>query len=109
MARSFLPDTDIPTTVASIREIEHLVGVGQKRSASAVLTDIMRSDNERRHWELGVALGEFTDPAERNPLLEEAWARLPFEDPKQEVIAAVQKGHIRATPLTPPSPKYRSR
>ena len=80
MAREFLPATDIPTTVASVREIEHLVGIGQRRPVSGVLSEIMRPDDERRTWELGTALGAFDEPADRNPLLDSAWARLPFHD-----------------------------
>ena len=55
MAREFLPATDIPTMVASVREVEHLVGIGQRRSVSGVLSEIMRPDDERRTWELGTA------------------------------------------------------
>ena len=80
MAREFLPATDIPTMVASVREIEHLVGIGQRRPVSGVLSEIMRPDDERRTWELGTALGAFDEPADRNPLLDSAWARLPFHD-----------------------------
>jgi len=82
MAREFLPATDIPTMVASAREVEHLVAIGQRRSASGVLREILRPDDERRTWELGTALRSFGEPADRNPLLEDAWARLPFDDPE---------------------------
>jgi hypothetical protein len=78
MAREFLPATDIPTMVASVREVEHLVGIGQRRPISGVLSEIMRPDDERRTWELGTALAAFDEPADRNPLLDSAWARLPF-------------------------------
>lgn len=82
MARDFLPEADVPTMVASAREIEHLVGIGQRRSVSEVLQEIMRPDDERRTWELGNALSAFDEPADRNPLLDDAWNRLPFkEDP----------------------------
>jgi hypothetical protein len=81
MAREFLPATDVPTMVASAREIEHLVGIGQRRPVSALLSEIMRPDNERRTWELGTALGAYDEPADRNPLLDESWARLPFDEP----------------------------
>jgi hypothetical protein len=84
MAREFLPATDIPTMVASVREVEHLVGIGQRRSASGALSEIMRPDDERRMWELGTALGSLDEPADHNPLLDEAWARLPFDDPEHE-------------------------
>jgi hypothetical protein len=84
MAREFLPATDIPTMVASAREVEHLVGIGQRRPVSGVLSEIMRPDDERRTWELSTALGAFDEPADRNPLLDEAWARLPFDDPARQ-------------------------
>lgn len=84
MAREFLPTTDIPTMVASAREIENLVAIGQRRSASGVLKEIMRPDDERQAWELGTALGSFGEATDRNPLLDEAWAHLPFDDPEQE-------------------------
>jgi hypothetical protein len=84
MAREFLPATDVPTMVASVREVEHLVGIGQRRSVSGVLSEIMRPDDERGTWELGTALGSFDEPADRNPLLDDAWARLPFDDPERE-------------------------
>jgi hypothetical protein len=79
-AREFLPATEIPTMVASVREIEHLVGIGQRRRVSEILMEIMRPDDERRTWELGTALQAFDDRADRNPLLDEAWGRLPFDD-----------------------------
>jgi hypothetical protein len=84
MAREFLPKTDIPTMVASAGEVEHLVGIGQRRSAAEVLSEIMRSDDERRTWELGTALGAFGEPVDRNPLLDGAWARLPFDEPERQ-------------------------
>jgi hypothetical protein len=46
-----------------------------------VLREIMRTDDQRSTWELGTALGAFDEPADRNPLLDEAWARLPFDEP----------------------------
>lgn len=84
MARGFLPVTDVPVMVASTREVEHLVGIGQRRLVSGVLSEIMRPDNERRQWELGTALGAFDESADRNLLLDEAWARLPFDDPARQ-------------------------
>jgi hypothetical protein len=84
MAREFLPTTDIPTMVASAREVEHLVGIGQRRSVSGILSEIMRPDDERQTWELGTALGSFDEPTDRNPLLDEAWGRLPFDEPGGE-------------------------
>jgi hypothetical protein len=79
MARAFLPAPDIPTMVASAREVEQLVAIGQRLSASAVLSEIMRPGDERQTWELETALGAFEQPTDRNPLLDEAWGRLPFD------------------------------
>ncbi len=84
MAREFLPTTDISTMVASAREVEHLVAIGQRRPVSGVLREIMRPDDERRTWELGTALEAFDEPADRNPLLDEAWGRLPFDPPARQ-------------------------
>lgn len=79
MARGFLPTPDVPTMVASAREVEQLVAIGQRLSASAVLREIMRPGDQRQTWELETALGAFEKPTDRNPLLDEAWARLPFD------------------------------
>lgn len=87
-ARQFLPATDIPTMVASVREIEHLVGIGQRRSVSTILAEIMRPEDERRTWELSTALRAFDEPADRNPLLDEAWARLPFDELARRRVAS---------------------
>lgn len=78
LAREFLPKTDIPTTVASAREIEALVAVGQRRPASQILMEIMSEDNERRMWELGTALKQYGEHGDENPLLQQAWRRYPF-------------------------------
>jgi hypothetical protein len=80
LARGFLPAPDIPTMAASVQGIEQLVAIGQRRPASAVLTEIMHLDDERQTWELDTALQAFADPADRNPLLDKAWARLPFNE-----------------------------
>ncbi|GLY99853.1 hypothetical protein [Actinoplanes sp. NBRC 103695] len=81
--RDFLPSPGLPTIVASVRDIEHLVAVGQRRSVAAVLHEITRTGDERQTWELGVALNDFRDPADRNPLLTEVWERLPFSETQQ--------------------------
>jgi len=78
--RDFLPAPDLPTIVASVRDIEHLVAVGQRRPVPGVLNEIMSTGDERQTWELGVALNDFRDPADRNPLLMQAWDRLPFRE-----------------------------
>lgn len=67
MARPFLPPTEVPTVVASVREIELLIAIGQRRSASEILAEIMVAGDERQTWEMGVALDNFHDDADRNP------------------------------------------
>jgi hypothetical protein len=78
LARPFMPTTNLPIAVASISDIEHLVAIGQRRPASALLTEIMHNGDERQTWELGVALSSYYQAGDRNPLLEHAWNRLPF-------------------------------
>jgi hypothetical protein len=78
LGRAFLPTPALPTIVASVRDIEHLVGLGQRRPVPGVLAEIMRTGDERQTWELGTALNEFREPTDRNPLLMQAWKRLPF-------------------------------
>jgi hypothetical protein len=80
LAREFLPAPGIPTMAASVRGVEQVVAIGQRRRASAVLSEIMRPDDERQTWELDTALQAFAEPADRNPLLDQAWARLPFNE-----------------------------
>ncbi|WP_328463486.1 hypothetical protein OHA21_38060 [Actinoplanes sp. NBC_00393] len=78
--RDFLPTPALPTIVASVRDIEHLVAIGQRRSASDILTQIMSAGDERQAWDLGIALNDFRDPDDTNPLLMQAWNRLPFAE-----------------------------
>ncbi|CAI7978106.1 conserved hypothetical protein [Frankia sp. Hr75.2] len=75
--RSFLPETDVPTLVSPITDIENLVTVGQRTPASKILAAIL-SDDERRTWDLNVALGDLYVDGDQNPLLRDAWGRLPF-------------------------------
>jgi hypothetical protein len=85
LARSFLPATDVPTIVSSVRDIEYLVAVGQRRQVSGVLAEIVRDGDERQTWELGVALRDFYQHGDRNPLLQRAWERLPFGNETNKV------------------------
>lgn len=66
-----------PATIASVREIEHLIAVGQRVPAQNVLSRILEGE-ERRDWDFGVALNDLYGNSDRNPLLDEAWNRLPF-------------------------------
>ena len=77
-ARDFLPATDIPTVVADVRDIEMLIGIGQQRSVAQILREITDENDERKMWELGLALRSYQVASDRNPILEEAWQRLPF-------------------------------
>lgn len=88
LARSFLPATDIPTIVSAVRDIEYLVAVGQRRSVSGALAEIVREGDERQTWELGSALHDFIEPGDRNPLLQQAWERLPFGEDGAEPVSA---------------------
>jgi hypothetical protein len=85
LARSFLPATDVPTIVSSVRDIEYLVAVGQRRQVSGVLAEIERDGDERQTWELGVALRDFYQHGDRNPLLQRAWERLPLGNETKKV------------------------
>ncbi|XTZ18261.1 hypothetical protein ACQSSU_13260 [Micromonospora echinospora] len=76
--RAFLPAPALPTVVAPISDIEDLVAIGQRRSASEVLKQIMQTGEEHHTWELGLSLQSFGEPADRNPLLQQAFDRLPF-------------------------------
>jgi hypothetical protein len=78
LAREFLPKTEIPIMVASVREIEALVSIGQRRSASQILTEIMAAGDERQKWELETALRPYSEYGDANPLLHQAWRRYPF-------------------------------
>jgi hypothetical protein len=80
--RRFLPDLNIPTFVLSIRELEHLVAIAQRTALPPILLDLS-GDSERRTWNVANAVQD-VDPDARNPLLDEAWKRLPFgEEPNR--------------------------
>ncbi|RQX05715.1 hypothetical protein [Micromonospora inaquosa] len=78
LARDFLPTASLPTLVASVGDLEKLVAIGQRRSVSEILTHITQAGDERQTWDLGAAIHEFGEPTDRNPLLQQAFARLPF-------------------------------
>jgi len=86
--RALLPEPEVPTMVASVREIEALVAIGQRRSASTILIEVTAKDDERRFWELETALGSYSLPGDRNPLLQDAWQRYPFGHQAQANRAA---------------------
>ena len=44
LGRAFLPAPALPTVVAPVRDIEQLLAIGQRRSISGILHEIMRVD-----------------------------------------------------------------
>lgn len=79
LARNLLPEPDVPTLVASVGALEHLVAIGQRRAASTILAEIL-ADNERRTWDLATTLADFTELGDDNPILRQAWERYPFRE-----------------------------
>jgi hypothetical protein len=71
----FLPEPQIPTTVASARAFEHLINVLCAKGGPEPLLAVLRNP-DRRTWNLENALPDL--PGVRNPLLEAAWSKLPF-------------------------------
>ncbi|MFI6332873.1 hypothetical protein ACIBBG_31780 [Micromonospora chersina] len=75
--REVLPTCDVPLTVCSARDIEFLVGIGQRTPVGPILTEIL-ADSDRSSWSLGIALESYRVAGDRNPLLDQAWKRYPF-------------------------------
>ncbi|MFI4991433.1 MAG: hypothetical protein ACHQHO_11040 [Solirubrobacterales bacterium] len=71
----FLPESPIPTTVASVRALERLVDVLRTVGGPDPLTQVL-DDPDRRTWNLENALPETEVP--KNPILDAAWSRFPF-------------------------------
>jgi hypothetical protein len=81
LTRDLLAEPDIPTLVASVGALEHLIAIGQRRAASAILAEIL-DDEERRTWDLTTALLGYSETGDDNPILRQAWNQYPFrEDP----------------------------
>jgi hypothetical protein len=78
LGRAFLPTPVLPTLVAPLRDIEQLVAIGQQRPISGMLQEIVQAGDERQTLELGTALQQFYDADTRNPMLQEAFDRLPI-------------------------------
>lgn len=76
-ARALLPTPKIPTLVASIRALEHLIAIGQRQSAVSILAEII-SNPERQTWDLSTALMDYSDQSDTNPILRDAWKQYPF-------------------------------
>lgn len=66
--------SDIPVMFGAARELEYLVSLDQETAVEALLRIV--SDESRRRWNLGNALGP--GGAGRNKILDEAWAAYPF-------------------------------
>lgn len=83
----FLRDPLVPTTIASVRAIEHLVDVVTALGGPQPLIDIV-TDEERRTWNLENALPNIE--VSKNPILKEAWEKYPF--PESEEASPPQEG-----------------
>jgi hypothetical protein len=57
--------------------LEHLVAIGQRRSAAQVLAEII-GDTERRTWDLSTALQHYAADGDDNPILHATWDQYPF-------------------------------
>ncbi|MGN9812573.1 hypothetical protein ACTMSW_24870 [Micromonospora sp. BQ11] len=77
LGREVLPTCDVPVTVCSARDIEFLVGIGQRTPVGPILAEIV-TDPDRSTWSLGIALKPYRLADDRNPLLDQAWKQYPF-------------------------------
>lgn len=82
LLHQFLPALSVPTTIAAVREVERLVGIGLRRPLPPLLREVL-GDPERRTWDISIALREVERDA-RNPLLDEAWKELPWTQQARE-------------------------
>lgn len=73
-ARKLLPACEVSFAVCSVRELEQLVSVGQRRPLGPILQEIV-GQPERA---FGAALKLHSVPGDRNPALDEAWQKYPF-------------------------------
>ncbi len=71
----FLPESPIPTSVASVRALERLVDVLRTIGGPEPLIKVL-DDPDRRTWNLENGLPDITVP--KNPILDAAWNRFPF-------------------------------
>jgi hypothetical protein len=98
LAREHLPSPDVPTIVGSVRGLEYLVGIGQRRSASEILLEISAPDDERRQWALDTALHGFAQQEDRNPILDASWKAQPLSQLATSRAAAAQSTAENASP-----------
>lgn len=68
-ARDFLHQPQIPSLIGSVGNLEALVAVGQRRSASEIL-QLITGDTEMSTWDLDASLSGFCEPTDSNPILE---------------------------------------
>ena len=83
LTRNLLSEPEVPTLVASVGALEHLVAIGQRRAASTILAEIL-DDDERRTWDLTTALVGYTEAGDANPILRQAWEQYPFREESDE-------------------------
>lgn len=76
-ARDFLPPPQVPTLIGSVRSIEALAAIGQRRPASELLS-LVSGDAELSTWDMGTSLGSFREGTDNNPILDAAWESYPF-------------------------------
>ncbi len=70
-----LPETPVPTTVASVRALERLVDTLCALGGPDPLIKVLE-DPDRRTWNLENALPDLQ--TSKNPILDAAWSRFPF-------------------------------
>ncbi|MEV0006251.1 hypothetical protein AB0H28_28775 [Micromonospora sp. NPDC050980] len=75
--------------------LEELVAIGQRRSVSEILRQITQVGDERQTWDLGPAIREFGEPTDRNPLLQQAFDRLPFNHAQPDQVVELSSLQAR--------------
>lgn len=76
--RERLPETQVRTTVASIRELEFLCALGQHESVAPLIHERLRRDAGLATWSLGAVLEGRELP--KNPILVEAERHFPWHE-----------------------------
>ncbi|MEB0305826.1 hypothetical protein QN345_10980 [Cryobacterium sp. 10I1] len=74
------PHREVPTLVASLREIEHMVAVPPSNEIVPALLEII-DDPEQSTWALSTSLQRRFPAAKRNKVLDEAWAQFSWLGP----------------------------
>jgi len=92
MVRSLLPEGDLPLLTASLRELEHLVGLPTAAIEEQLLEIVQ--DPERSTWSLGTALKD-VEGSGRSPLLQHAWDSYPWPLPDEDSTIDHDSGGAR--------------